>query len=224
MFVGHYAASFAAKKTDATIPLWVLFIAVQLLDVAWAPLVLLGVEKARITPGITASNPLDLYYMPYTHSLVAALVWSAGALAIHRLVTRRATLASGLVIAAAIFSHWVLDFVVHRPDLPLYDNAAKVGLGLWDLPAIAFSIEATLLFVGMWLYFSTGAPRRAATLVFGIVMLAIQAYVFFGPPPRSDKAAASTAILSYAIFAVVIRLLEESTSHAQASSGSATFR
>ena len=83
--------SFAAKKGDPSVPLWVLFVAVQLLDVVWAPLVLLGVEKVRIVPGFTRTNPLDLYDMPYTHGLVAALLWSA----------------------AAAFSHWVLDFVVH---------------------------------------------------------------------------------------------------------------
>src|SRR5438034_5643892 len=76
MFVGHYGVSFGAKKAEPAIPLWVLFIAVQLLDVLWAPFVLLGIEKVRIVPGFTASNPLDLYYMPYTHSLVAAIGWS----------------------------------------------------------------------------------------------------------------------------------------------------
>jgi hypothetical protein len=208
MFVGHYGVSFAARRSATSVPLWVLFIAVQLLDVGWAPLVLLGVEKVRIVPGITASNPLDLYYMPYTHSLVAALLWSAGAFVIYRLATRGGNTVAALVVAGAVFSHWVLDFVVHRPDLPLYDNAAKVGLGLWNLPALAFGVEAALLFGGIWLYFRTGLARRIATAAFGLIMLAIQAYVFFGPPPASDKAAAATAILAYVIFAVVIRLIE----------------
>ena len=208
MFVGHYGVSFAARRSAASVPLWVLFIAVQLLDVAWAPLVLLGVEKVRIVPGITASNPLDLYYMPYTHSLVAAVLWSAGAFVIYRLTMPGIRTPAALVVAGAVFSHWVLDFVVHRPDLPLYDNAAKVGLGLWNLPALAFGVEAALLFGGMWLYFRTGVARRTATAAFGVIMLAIQAYVFFGPPPPSDKAAAATALLSYAVFAVVIRLIE----------------
>jgi hypothetical protein len=207
MFVGHYGVSFAAKRSAASVPLWVLFIAVQLLDVAWAPLVLLGVEKVRIVPGITASNPLDLYYMPYTHSLVAALLWSAGAFVIYRLTMPGASTPAALVVAGAVFSHWVLDFIVHRPDLPLYDDAAKVGLGLWNLPALAFGLESALLFGGMWLYFRTGAARRTATATFGLIMLAIQAYVFFGPPPPSDKAAAVTAIVAYVVFAVVIRLL-----------------
>lgn len=212
MFVGHYGVSFAARRSAASVPLWVLFVAVQLLDVAWAPLVLLGVEKVRIVPGITASNPLDLYYMPYTHSLMAALLWSAGAFVIYRLTMPRATTPAALVVAGAVLSHWVLDFVVHRPDLPLYDNAAKVGLGLWNRPALAFGVEAALLFGGMWLYFRSGVARRTATAVFGLIMLAIQAYVFFGPPPGSDKAAAATAIVAYAVFAVVIRLLEGRTS------------
>src|SRR6266576_3154864 len=86
MFVGHYGVSFAAKKAEPGVPLWVLFIAVQLLDVLWAPFVLLGIEKVRIVPGITASNPLDLYYMPYTHSLVAAILWSLGAYVAYRAI------------------------------------------------------------------------------------------------------------------------------------------
>ncbi len=219
MFVGHYGVSFAAKKWDAAIPLWVLFIAVQLLDVAWAPFVLLGIEKVRIVPGITASNPLDLYYMPYTHSLVAALLWSLAAFMVYKLARPGASRAAAPIVGAAVFSHWVLDLLVHRPDLPLYDNTAKVGFGLWNLPALAFSLEAVLLFGGMWLYFKTGVARRTPTLLFGLVMLAIQAYVFFGPPPASDKAAAATALAAYAIFAFAIYVLERSPVRAGAPSG-----
>lgn len=208
MFVGHYGVSFAAKKMEPTLPLWVLFIAVQLLDVVWAPLVLLGIEKVRIVPGITASNPLDLYYMPYTHSLVAALLWSATALTLYRLANPRAEIGTAVVVGGAVFSHWVLDFIVHRPDLPLYDNSAKVGLGLWNMPAVAFGLEAALLFGGMWLYFTLAPTRRAATVAFGVILLAIQAFVFFGPPPVSDHAAAATAIIAYVIFAAVIGFLE----------------
>jgi hypothetical protein len=208
VFVGHYGVSFAAKKADPSIPLWVLFIAAQLLDVAWAPFVLLGIEKVRIVPGITASNPLDLYYMPYTHSLTAALFWSLGAFACYRFAVAASSKISALVVATAVFSHWVLDFLVHRPDLPLYDNTAKVGLGLWNLPVLAFALEIMLLFGGMWLYFQTGATRRLPTVTFGLIMVCIQAYVFFGPPPVSDKAAAATALTAYVLFAAIIRFLE----------------
>ena len=210
MFVGHYGVSFAAKKAEPSIPLWVLFIAVQLLDVLWAPLILLGIEKVRIVPGITASNPLDLYYMPYTHSLLAAIGWSVVAFLAYRFAVRSAPPSAAAIVGLAVFSHWVLDFLVHRPDLPLYDNTAKVGLGLWNLPAVAFGLEAVLLFGAMGLYLRHTA-RRTAMLVFGAVMLGIQAYVFFGPPPTSDKAAAATALLSYAVFAGVIRAMERRT-------------
>ena len=191
MFVGHYGVSFAAKKLDRTIPLWLLFIAVQWLDVMWAPLVLLGVERVRIVPGITASNPLDLYYMPYTHSLVG----------------RRNPVAA-MVIAGAVFSHWILDFVVHRPDLPLYDNTAKVGLGLWNVAALAFAVEAALLFAGMYVYFRMGVGRKVAMIVFGFAMLGGHAVTFFGAPPTSDRAAAIAALTAYVAFALVIRFLE----------------
>jgi len=209
MFIGHYGASFAAKKLEPDIPLWVLFIAVQLLDVAWAPLVLLGIEKVRIVPGFTATNPLDLYYMPYTHSLVAAMLWSAAACAIYRLAWRDANRRSALIVAAAVFSHWVLDFIVHRADLPLYDNSAKVGLGLWNIAPMAFGLEIALLFSGMYLYFrGANGVRRMPMIVFGLIMVGIQAYVFFGPPPVSANAAAVTALLAYGAFALVIRYLE----------------
>jgi hypothetical protein len=208
MFVGHYGVSFAAKTLDRAMPLWLLFLAVQWLDVMWAPLVLLGVEKVRIVPGITASNPLDLYYMPYTHSLVAALLWSAAASAIYRVVTGRKDAMAATVIAGAVFSHWVLDFVVHRPDLPLYGDTAKVGLGLWNNPALAFALEAALFFGGMYLYFRTGVARRMPFIVFGLLMLAIHGVTFFGAPPASDRAAALMALTAYIVFALVIRFLE----------------
>jgi hypothetical protein len=208
MFVGHYGVSFAARKVDDSIPLWVLFLAVQWLDVIWAPLVLLGIEKVRIVPGYTATNPLDLYYMPYTHSLVAALVWSIAAAGAYHLL-RRAQPRASLLVGFAVLSHWILDFVVHRPDLPLYDNSAKVGLGLWNHPAIAFGLEAALLFGGIAAFLRARPAHRTAIILFGVVMLGIQAYVFFGPPPVSPAAAASTALAAYGIFALVIWFLAD---------------
>jgi hypothetical protein len=209
MFVGHYGASFAAKRIEPPIPLWLLFLAVQLLDVLWAPLVLLGIEKVRIVPGITASSPLDLYYMPYTHSLPAALGWAVLAGLSYHLLRRPAGRGAPLVIAAAVFSHWVLDLLVHRPDLPLYGNSVKMGLGLWNAPVVAFGLEAALLFGGMWLWLRESPAGRRGTLTFGVAMLAIQSSVFFGPPPGSDRAVASIALLSYAAFAAVIWWLQD---------------
>jgi hypothetical protein len=208
VFVGHYGVSFAAKRADRSIPLWVLFLAVQLLDVLWAPFVLLGIEKVRIVPGITKTNPFDLYYMPYTHGLLGALGWSLVGAMLYQWIARPARKQSSALVGVAVFSHWILDFIVHRPDLPLYDNSAKVGLGLWNYPALAFGLEATVLFGGMWLCLR-GRPRSVGTIVFGLVMLAVQAYIFFGPPPTSGSYVAWTALGSYAVFALAIWWLQD---------------
>src|SRR5260221_869058 len=206
MFVGHYGVSFAAQRGDRSIPLWVLFLAVQLLDVFWSLFVFVGIEKVRIIPGITASNPLDLYYMPYTHSLVAALLWSLAAYVAYRAIRAFGTShRAALLVAAAVFSHWVLDLVVHRPDLPLYDNTAKVGLGLWNYPAPAFLLEVAAAFGGMFLYLrSTTATTRVGRVgmpVFGVGMLAVRAFVLFAPPPSGERAARGTALGSSVLFA-----------------------
>ena len=215
MFVGHYGVSFAARRSDDSIPLWVLFLAVQLLDIVWAPLILLGVERMRIVPGFTATNPLDLYYMPYTHSLVAALLWSAAAAAVYRVLVRPSGFRAALLVGSAVFSHWILDFVVHRADLPLYDNTDKVGLGLWNRPVLAFVLEAALLLGGVVLFLDRRPRRPIPLVVFSMIMLGIQAYIFFGPPPVSDVSFAVTALVAYAVFALVIWWLADrrSTAH-----------
>jgi hypothetical protein len=218
MFIGHYGPSFAIKAIRPAIPLWLLFMAVQLVDVAWAVLVLLGIEKVRIVPGITASNPLDLYYMPYTHSLAAAVLWAVAAIVLCKFLPGVRTWSAAAWIGLAVLSHWVLDWLVHRPDLPLYDDTMKVGLGMWNYPAIALLLEAFLLFGGMIMYLrrtkALNAIGRFGPPIFGILMLAIQCYVFFGPPPISPGAAAITALASYVAFAGVAQWLGRQREHA----------
>src|ERR1700681_2898403 len=111
MFVGHYGPSLAAKAARNSIPLWVLFVAVQLLDVFWSIFVLLGIEKVRIVPGITRTNPLDLYFMPYTHSLDGAVVWALAAGVVYWLFRRADGWAAPALVSAAVFSHWILDLI-----------------------------------------------------------------------------------------------------------------
>ena len=213
MFIGHYGPAYAARAAKKTIPLWVLFIAVQLVDVWWAIFVLLGIEKVKIVPGITATNPLDLYYMPYTHSFIGSATWATGVGLVYYRVRSTDGHIGALIVGAAVFSHWVLDFLVHRPDLPLYDDTLKVGLGLWNYPAPAFLLELAILFGGMYFYLRTTQPvnpaGRYGMVIFGIVIAIIQAVVFFGPPPVSDKAAAFTALALYAIFSGVVYWLEK---------------
>lgn len=212
MFVGHYGVSFAVKSRDKRIPLWLLFIAVQFVDVLWAIFVLTGIEKVRIAPGITATNPLDLYYMPYTHSLLAALLWSGVGFIGYR-IRRKGAGYTAFLVAVAVFSHWVLDFIVHRPDLPLYDDTYKVGLGLWNYPVLALALEASLLFGGIFLYLRASTAisliGKFGMPVFGIILLIVQGIVFFGAPPPSPSAAALTALLSYVVFAGVAYWLEK---------------
>lgn len=204
MFVGHYGVSFAVKSIDKRIPLWLLFTAVQFVDVLWAIFIMTGIEKVRITPGITATNPLDLYYMPYTHSLVGALLWSGVAFIGYKFVRRNARNAAFL-LAAAVFSHWIFDLVVHRPDLPLYDDTYKVGFGIWNYPALALALEAGLLSGGIFVYLRSTNPvsliGKFGVPVFGIVLLLLQSIVFFGAPPTSPSAAALTALSSYVALA-----------------------
>lgn len=212
MFVGHYGVSFAVKSVEQRIPLWLLFLAVQFVDLLWAILVLLGIEKVRITPGITATNPLDLYYMPYTHSLVGSLLWAVLGFIAYKVACKSPS-AVALLVGVAVLSHWFLDLIVHRPDLPLYDDTLKQGLGLWNYPALALALEATLLFVGILLYLrttkATSAIGKFGMLVFGIVLLLLQGVVFFGAPPTSPAAAAITALLSYVVLAALAYWLEQ---------------
>jgi hypothetical protein len=116
-------------------------------------------------------------------------------------------------VGVAVFSHWILDLLVHRPDLPLYDDVLKVGFGLWNYPVVAFLLEAGLMFGGMWLYYRATEPAtpggKYAMLIFGLVMLLLQASAFFGPPPPSPEAAAITALFSYFALAGVVYWLEK---------------
>jgi hypothetical protein len=207
MFIGHYGVSFAAKPAGTHLPLWVWFIAVQWIDVIWSFLVLMGIEKLRIVPGFTESNTLDLYYMPYTHGLPGSIALSlifGGIVALFRPGNRGATL---LLVAAASFSHWLLDLIVHTHDLPLYGNAAKVGFGLWRHVVISFPLELLLLGLGAWLYARATAfaspGGRHLFWGFVIFLAAAQVYANFGPPPSSPESMAVTALTLYVALAAL---------------------
>ena len=212
MFVGHYGVSFAAKPIEKRIPLWVWFIAVQWLDVIWSILVLMGIEKLQIVPGFTEANALNLYYMPYTHSLPGAIVLSLIFGSIVAVFTNASRWVTILLVAAASFSHWLLDLVVHTPDLPLYDNAAKVGFGLWRHVALSFPLELIVLGLGAWLYarMTTFVSAKGRYLFRGFVSLlaTLQIYANFGPPPSSPEAMAATALTFYVVLALLAAWVE----------------
>lgn len=211
MFIGHYGPAFGAKAALRAIPLWVLFIAVQWLDVWWSILVMLGVEKVRIIPGFTQGSTLDLYFMPYTHGLAGALALSALYGAIVALFMKRRRGYAFLIAAAAVFSHWIADFLVHMPDLPLWDNEMKVGLGLWRWLWISLPLELLTLAVGAWLYVKYVPAKRGGNLwlwIFVIVMAAVECYSAFGPPSPTPVAQAQTALIAYFALAALAAVVD----------------
>lgn len=216
MFVGHYSVSFAASRSGVFLPLWVWFIAVQWLDLVFMALVLGGVEKVRVTEGFTESNDLDLYFMPFSHGLVGSLVMSVIFAAIAAAVFPAARKPLGFaLVALASFSHWLLDLLMHTPDLPIYDDdSTKVGLGLWDHAAIALPLELLVLVAGAWVY--TRAARfsdRGKALVWGfVVLLAVfQLYAHFGPTSESPTEFAITALVGYIALAAIAGWVERRT-------------
>lgn len=190
MFLGHIGVALAAKRAAPRASLGTLVAAAVLLDLVWPVLLLAGVERVRIDPGNTAVTPLDFEHYPFTHSAVAVALWSAafGAAYLARSGYRR----GAAVVAALVASHWALDAVVHRPDLPLAWDGPKVGLGLWaSLPA-TLAVELALLGAGVVAY-ATLAPARDATGRFALAglvafLVAVYAANVLGPPPPSVEA------------------------------------
>jgi hypothetical protein len=189
------------------IPLWLLFVATQLIDIVWALLVLGGIEKLQVVPGITAASPLDLVYMPYSHSLVAALLWSVAAAVVCRFVFRWRSWSAAAWVGAAVLSHWFIDWLVHRPDLPLIGNSMKVGLGLWNYVGLSLVLEVLVLLGGLGLYLrhTRGVTRigRYGPMVLVVVMIVVQVASVFGPLPPSPTAAALSGLGAYLVLAAV---------------------
>src|SRR5206468_12718506 len=152
MFVGHYSVAFAAKSERNKIPLWVLFIAVQFLDYIWATLVLLGIEKVRVIKGFTAGSMLDSYFHPYSHSLIAAIIWSGVAAIGYQPLCSWLGYAysksAALIVGLAAFSHWILDLIAHPRALAIYDHKSKVGSASWNSRDTQLASEAALLGLG----------------------------------------------------------------------------
>ena len=180
MFVGHYSAALAAKAAEPRGPLWAYVAAAQLIDIGWGALVMAGVEKVRIDETLPGSS-LDLYHMPWTHSLPAAIVWSVAAGALCHWAFKWPGRVSGMV-GAVVFSHWLLDFLVHRPDLALWPMGPKVGLALWNFPVAEQALEIGLLgLAGMLWAWSASRNGKGllAPLVFFSALVALQIAAMF---------------------------------------------
>ena len=185
MFVGHYAVALGAKKAAPKVSLGTLFLAAQFLDLLWPLFVLLGWEHVRISPGITVVTPLDFYDYPFTHSLLSAIFWS-GMLGLAYFGLKRDR-RNAIIVGGAVFSHWVLDFLTHRPDLPLAFGGIYFGLGLWNSMVGTLLVEVGLFVGGIYLYArSTKAKDRIGSIGFwALIGLLGLIYIgnLFGPPP-----------------------------------------
>ena len=194
MFIGHFALGFGAKRAAPAVSLGTLFLACQLADLLWPTFVLLGLEVVAVKPGDTAFTPLDFVSYPYSHSLVALLLWGAVFGAGYVLI-RRSRIAAGLVIGVLVVSHWVLDVLTHRPDMPvMLGGAARLGLGLWNSVPATLTVELLLFAVGVGIYArSTQARDRQGAFGFwGLVAFLLIVYFvnLFSPPPPSATAVA----------------------------------
>lgn len=193
MFLGHFAVGFAARRLAPTASLGTLFLASQFVDLLWPTLLLAGVERVRIEPGITAVTPLDFVHYPVSHSLLAVLGWGALFGLVSFALRRRRR--ESMVLAVTVVSHWLLDLIAHRPDLPLLPGGGvKLGLGLWNSVPATLALELSLFAAGVWLYVRATAARDATGrwALAGLVAFLLLVYLgsVFGEPPSGVSAVA----------------------------------
>jgi hypothetical protein len=198
LFIGHFAVAFAAKRAAPTVSLGTLFLAAQLADLIWPVLVLMGIEKVEVRPGSTALTPLDFVHYPYSHSLLALIGWSL-VFTVAYAFARRARMGVAITIAAVVLSHWFLDLIAHRADMPLtLGGTHRFGFGLWNSVLGTVVLEGTLFAAGVVLY--VRATRAADPIgsrgLWGLIAFLLTVYVasIFGPAPSSPTAVAWTAM------------------------------
>ena len=204
MFVGHYSAAFAAATLPKAPGLGTLFIAAQLVDIGFFSFLPLGIEHMRLVPGISVMNPMDLYDMPWTHSLLGAIVWG-----LVFAILLRATIGNwtaGLIGGTVVVSHWLIDLLVHVPDLTISGHPPRLGLGLWNYPLLEMPLEIGLLLASALLYARTTRTVGTTWALPGllVVLLVLQAFNWFGPVPVTvDAGVWAMGLLAYAIAAAL---------------------
>lgn len=198
MFLGHFGLALAAKPLAPRAPLAALFVAAQFIDLLWPLLVFAGLEQLRIVPGITAVNPLEFSHYPWSHSLLMTLAW--GALAGGAWWAWRREAREAWVLGLLVPAHWLLDLLVHRPDLPLAPWPGPVfGLGGWNSVGLSLALELGLLAIGLVAYLRRQGPRldRRGKAWLGLLvalLVGIYAGSVCGPPPPGPEAVAASAL------------------------------
>ncbi|MCB0579653.1 MAG: hypothetical protein KDD10_10140 [Phaeodactylibacter sp.] len=193
MFIGHFAVGFGAKAAAPRVSLGTLFLAAQFVDLLWPTLLLFGLERVKIAPGITRVTPLDFEHYPISHSLLMAFIWG-GLFALVYWLARKNRFGA-MVLGLCVVSHWALDLLVHRPDLPLIPGGTvRLGIGLWNSLPATLLVEGLLFVAGVWLYFraTTAKNRVGRWALWGLVGFLAAIYVanLFGPPPPDVQAIA----------------------------------
>jgi membrane-bound metal-dependent hydrolase YbcI (DUF457 family) len=197
MFIGHFAVAFAAKRAAPSVSLGTLFFACELVDLVWPVFLLLDIETVRIAPRNTAFTPLEFIRYPWTHSLAMDVLWALLLGAVYFVVRKNSR--GAIVVGAVVLSHWFLDALVHRPDLPLAPGSdVRVGLGLWNSVAATVVLEGLMFAVGLLLYLRTtrAKDRIGAIGLWALVILLLASYAAaaFGPPPPNVQAVAWAGI------------------------------
>jgi FtsH-binding integral membrane protein len=193
MFIGHFGVGFAGKKYTPATSLGTLFIAAQFLDLLWPTLLLLDVEHVAIKPGTGHSQPLDFIDYPISHSLVMVILWSLLFGVVYWAIKKNKKAA--VVLACCVFSHWVLDYLVHLPDLPLYPgNSPLLGLSLWNSKIVTVLLEGFIFITGILFYLqTTRAKNKTGSIVLWILISLLAIFYvlnLFGPPPPGVSAIA----------------------------------
>ena len=187
MFLGHFAVGFASKRLAPRTSVALLISAALLADVLWPIFLLFGWEHVRIDPTATRFSPLDLYDFPWSHSLLALLTLATALACIYWRVTKYRIGAA--MIWIGVLSHWVLDWITHRPDMPLYPGSRRFGLGLWNSMPGTMIVELAVFIVAIWLYARTTRAKdrigRYAFLAFALFLLVIYIANPFNAPPES---------------------------------------
>jgi len=217
MFLGHLALGYAAKRWLPHLSLAILLAATQLADLIWPVLVAAGIEHVRIVPGFTAAPPLEFLSYPYSHSLMALLIWAA----LFAWVFARQSSAFA-VLAMLVVSHWVLDVVTHVPDMPVYPGSREFGLGLWNSVWATRLVELSMFAAGVWIYASSTSPRDAIGRWAAWMLIALLVVGFFssGAPPPSIPALWMTTLI---LFAIILSLAHWSDAHRAATDRRSTI-
>ena len=205
MFIGHFAVAFAGKKAAPRLSLAALLLAALFADVLWPILVAVKAEEVRIAPGATAYTPLEFVSYPWSHSLLMLIIWAALFAAYYRKTSDGVR--SGMVMGALVVSHWVLDWITHKPDMPLWPRGPRVGLGLWNSVAGTMAVEIALFVVGVLIYANATRSRdRVGTFGWwALVSFLLVFYVFdslSGAMPPSVSAIWISALVATAVILV----------------------